>query len=128
MAYPSVSEHTPTARANRACHPPVSSPGPPYPDFELFKLATFFFFRKKMFRKKKILEKNFLEKKFSPADAAASFRPKKPKSAIKNVSPAPLSTPLRRFFMTPPSKKFYDPPLAPKSLHTYAVNWSWSEC
>ena len=33
----------------------------------------------------------------------------------------PLSTPLRRFFMTPPSKNFYDPPLAPKSLHTYGV-------
>ena len=31
----------------------------------------------------------------------------------------PFSTPLSRFFMTPPSKKFYDPPLAPKSLHTY---------
>ena len=63
-----------------------------------------FFLEKK---KKKILEKKFLEKKFlvkffSPADAGASFGPKKPKSAIKNVSPAPLSTPLRRFFMTPP--------------------------
>ena len=31
----------------------------------------------------------------------------------------PLSTPLIRFFMTPPSKNFYDPPLASKSLHTY---------
>ena len=39
----------------------------------------------------------------------------------------PLSTPLRRFFMTPPSKKFYDPPLAPKSLHTYGLK-SWIKC
>ena len=42
--------------------------------------------------------KNFLEIFFSPADVGASFRPKKPKSAIKNVSPAPLQS------------IFYDPP------------------
>ena len=52
-----------------------------------------FFLEKKKFWKKKFLEKIFLEKKFSPADAAASFRPKKPKSAIKNVSPAPPLAP-----------------------------------
>ena len=78
---------------------------------------------KKKFMEKKILKKKFLEKFFSPADAGASFRPKKPKSAIKNVSPAPLSTPLRRFFMTPPlAIFFYGPPLAQKSLHTYALD------
>ena len=42
-----------------------------------------FFFLEKTFPKK------FSGKKFSPANAGASFRPKKPKSAIKNVAPAP---------------------------------------
>ena len=41
-----------------------------------------FFFRKKNFKK-------FLDKIISPADAGTSFRPKKPKSAIKSVSSAP---------------------------------------
>ena len=62
---------------------------PPYPDFELFKLATFFFLEKKKFWKKNFWKKKLWKKKFSPADAGTSFRPKKPKSAIKNVSPAP---------------------------------------
>ena len=86
----------------------------PYPNFELFKLATFFFLRKKEYKKN--LEKKF----FSPSDACTCFRPEKSKSAIKNVSPAPLSTPLSKIFMTPPPAIFYDPLLvAPKSLHTY---------
>ena len=59
---------------------------PPTQISSFFKLATFFL-------EKKFMEKKILEKIFSPADAGASFRPKKPKSAIKNVSPAPPLAP-----------------------------------
>ena len=36
------------------------------------------------------------------------------------MCPRPPLAPLKRiFYDPPPSKNFYDPPLAPKSLHTY---------
>ena len=56
---------------------------------------------RRFFSRKKFKKKN-LEKKFSPAHAGTGFGPKKPKSAIKKNSPAPLSHHLKNFFMTPP--------------------------
>ena len=81
------------------------------PDFELFKLATFFLEKK--------IEKKILEKKISPAGAGTSFWPKRPKSAIFFFVNPPPAPPWNYFLWPPPSKKFYDP-LAPKSLLTYA--------
>ena len=93
-------------------HPLRNGFWPPTPDFELFKLATFIFLEKK----------NLKEKKISPAGAGTSFCPKTPKSAIKKFCRPPSSPTLKNFFMTPPSKNFYDPPPAPKSLLTYVKN------
>ena len=51
------------------------------------QISSFLSYRRFFLEKKK--SKKFWKKIFSPANAGASFRPKKPKSAIKNVSPAP---------------------------------------
>ena len=48
-----------------------------------------------------------MKKKFSPANAGTSFGPKKLKSAIKKIFPAPLpQPPPKKNFMTPPSENF----------------------
>ena len=66
---------------------------PPTQISSFLSWRRFFFFGKKKILEKKFLEKNFLEKQFSPADAGASFRPKKPKSAINECVPGPTLAP-----------------------------------
>ena len=77
----------------------------PYLDFQLFKLATFFFFLEKKIKKK------ICKKKFSAADAGTSFGPKKLKSAIKKFSPAPPQPPPKKIFYDLPLAKFFMTPL-----------------
>ena len=101
--------------------PPLAFKMTPTPSEMAFdpptQISSFLSWRRFFFLEKKNSGKKNSGKKFSGKKIfGVSFKPKKPESAIKNVSPAPLSPPLRRFFMTPPSKKIYDPPSSSKEL------------
>ena len=76
-------------------HPLRNGFWPPTPDFELFKLATFFFFKKK--KSGRIF--------FLPAGAGTRFCPKTPKSAIKKNCRPPPAPPWKNFLWPPSSSK-----------------------
>ena len=95
-------------------HPLRNGFWPPTPDFEFFKLATFFF-----------LEKNSGRKKIF---AGSSFCLKRPKSAIKFLLLTPLQPHPKKKFMTPLAKKFMTPYSSKELAHLCSGSSIFNSC